>query len=153
VCFFAYAQNCKAGANTITVTSSIGNFVQAQWVIAEYFTDKYPIDTVASAYATGTGTTLTANSITPTSAGELLIVAGSNETSGNPGYTPQAGFTGRQLGNNPFIADNVNGASGAQSLTVTSGVSVTWEVFAIAFLGFLPTTTTSHQQLRLRREG
>jgi hypothetical protein len=97
--FMAYAANCKAGANTVTVTNSNGSSSLISFCIAEYsgVATSAPLDKSAVAdTGSGAGTWTAANSgnVSPASNGEL-IVGGQGEGGSATATTAGSGYTQR----------------------------------------------------------
>ena len=143
----AYAPNCKAGANTISVTTGAGNFTSFSMIAAEFTGVKVssPVDVFSTLATASSSSTATANSIT-TTASDLVLLTVANETSGNPGYTPAGGFIQLQPGINGLLAFNVPVAAGAIAPSSGIGTPVTWEAYSSSFFltgGTTPQTLTA----------
>jgi hypothetical protein len=139
VCFVAPV--CNGGANTtVTITSSAGSFSAAAFVLGEY--SGVTAAEAQTAMATGSSTTFTSNSLTTAATGDLMIASAANETVANPTWTPTTGgySANRTAGQNNMYSDNVNGASGAQTMSATIAPTVSWEGTLSAFLPAVLTT-------------
>lgn len=131
----AYAPNCKAGANTITISSGAGNFTTCSMIAAEFTGVRAtsPVDVSSTLATASASSTVTANSITTTQS-DLVLLCVANETTGNPGYTPAGGFIQVQPGLNGLLAFKVPVAAGAIAPSSAIGTPVTWEAYSSAFL-------------------
>ncbi len=131
-----YAKNCKAGANTVTITSAVSQG-RIEGVIAEYsgLDTTAPLDQVAGANSgAGTGTVATAGPVTTTSASELLIGAFSNETADGLTFTAGASYTVRDKSNgNEVLEDRIVAATGSYSAPITMSSSVSWTASMATF--------------------
>lgn len=131
---FAYAKNCKAGANTVTVNSV---FAFSELVIAEYSgVDAInPFDQFA--YATGSSTTpASGNTPSTTSANELVLGWCQNETANGRTITQGAGYQLDQTGNgNVGLESKIVSSTGVQAADFSySGGAVSWACGAATFV-------------------
>src|SRR6266851_797007 len=120
-----FSKNCKAGANTVTVTTGSTN---CQCLIAEYS----GVDLVTATDQTGTpasatSTTATTNSITTVANSELVLSIIKNTTTNTPTYTPSGGFSStRNAGHNIDVCDFVQASAGAINMSYALGGSYAW---------------------------
>jgi hypothetical protein len=115
---FWYAQNCKAGANTVTLVISASD--GTTMCIGEYsgVATSGALDGHAAAAGTSSG------NITTTTAGDLLIGYGANNT--GTVFVAGAGYTIREQQSNVVaFEDNLAGAPGTYSATFSAGPSDT----------------------------
>lgn len=122
-----YVPNCKAGANTVTLTPAAPGALEIH--ISEWsgISATNPVDSSAS--ATGTGTTASSGNATTTSAGELIY-----------GYTflyntaaAGAGFTGITEVNGDLDEYEIQPTAGTVAATFTQ-TSGTWFARMVTFL-------------------
>jgi IPT/TIG domain/Glucodextranase, domain B len=129
-----YATNSKAGANTVTVTYSTAQPLQA--VCAEY-SGSWVLDQT-SQVTPGNGTQATSPSITTSASGDLILGFGTYNAYST--ITPQSGF-GLRSGVNIFIEDGLQQAAGPIASSVTYVAATDWTQGIAAFkAGSLPTS-------------
>ena len=139
---FAYAANCSAGANTVTVTANGAGANGAFYTfsIAEYsgIATSTPVDKNTTAPGGTTSTSASAGPVTTTIANELLFGWFFNETANGLTLTAGSGYTIR---NNPSnagnggIEDNIVSATGSYSATMTFSSAVNWGGGIVTFAG------------------
>ena len=129
----AYAPNCKAGANTVTVSITGASFLQTK--IAEYsgVLKVSPLD--KSNDTNGSSTTPTSPSVTTTKNGELIIGGFANATTNSATITAGSGYTKRATTDdgNGAIEDRVQASAGAITAGWTTNPSVNWDAGIMTF--------------------
>jgi hypothetical protein len=129
-----YVKNCKAGANTLSVTNGSGH-LQASVVEYSGCDTVNPLDQITSSDATGSGTTAASPSITPTKSGCLIISTGSNSTTNTPSITAGSGYMLRSTSSsNSCIEDQVQSVAAPITGTLTYSGSVNWIQGVASFL-------------------
>jgi hypothetical protein len=133
-----YVFNCKAGANTVTLTYVSGgggagtNFPRG--VIAEFSGMPFPTSFDKSNSATGNSTAANSGSITPTQAFELLIGFNANEDADNITNTPSAGWTTIKIQDgNETLAYQIVQAANSYNYSATLSSSVHWAAYIASF--------------------
>lgn len=147
VLFAYYFPNTLGGACTITVTNGGANLLS--WTQAEFSGVKTvsPLDQTGAS-TNGTGTAVTATSITPTSGGQLVI-AGVGNSAGTQTLSAGGGFN--VLGNTNKVSAliyQIQTTASASAPNGTYGGSVTWEAQDWSFLAGQSGIVITHQQLR-----
>lgn len=137
-----YAPNCKAGANTVTVSGGLG----VELVIAEYsgLATSGVLDPGITNSGSGSGNPYSGGSITPSKNNVLMIGGVENDTANGLTDTPTGGFTDRanSLGN-VFLADQIVSSLGTYAYGGSySNPAVTWAAGVVSFLAPIAATPT-----------
>jgi hypothetical protein len=138
--FMAYAPNCKAGANTVTIAQT-GSLISG--AISEYsgVQGGAPLDKIGySNSGTGTWTSAASGTVTTGQNGELIVSAQGNST-GPASVTPGSGFSNLQNDSGKFVSieSQVQATAGAIDGTFTLSASTG----ACGVLTFFPSSRTS----------
>jgi hypothetical protein len=138
--FMAYAPNCKAGANTVTITQ-LGSLISG--AISEYsgVSTTTPLDEAGfSDSGSGTWTAATSGNVTTRENGELIVAAQGNST-GPASVTLGSGFSNLQDDSGNFVSleSQVQATAGAIAGTFTISASSG----ACGVLTFVPTSETA----------
>ena len=127
-----YCENCKAGANTVTVTPIAVTAIQL--VIAEYSgiaLSSSPDGTIVNAIG-GVNTTYASGNLTTSNANDLLIGLVINNLGSS--YTPAGGFASRQTsGNALLLVDQIVSSTGTYNNTGTLSSGAFWVAQIAAF--------------------
>lgn len=129
-----YVASCKAGANTVTVSTVSSTNAFIRFVISEYSysgTVTYDID----AHATGNSTSYNSGSLATTGSKDILIGFVQNETNDADTYTVAGGWTFRQQdpSTNLNVYDQLDKAPGSYSFSGTVSVTANWAATLYAF--------------------
>ena len=136
------AANAKAGANTVTVAGTGGNYVDV--VLAEYSGLGTTCATDGTGSATGDSATAATGNFS-VSSGDLLVVMG---IMGAGGATAGSGFTSRGTDTFSMMEDQI--ASGTTANGTLTGSTHQW---AIAGVGFRPGGGAAHRPCTLSTLG
>jgi hypothetical protein len=126
------AYQCKAGANTVTLT---GTNAQTQVIIAEYSDNVQVGGLNVKSNNTGAGTAINAGSITTDAPNELLILYGANNSNNSVTYTGTGGFTNRVTFFSTYLSDQL--ASGIATFAATQTISASvlqWSGGVVSFI-------------------
>lgn len=120
-----YVENCAAGSNTVTLTTTLAVFWQI--VGAEYSNVALSGSLDQDNFASTTSTTPNSGSVTTTLADELIIGGVSNETANSLTLAPGTGYTERNNSDgNVFLQDMIVSATGSYSSSGTYSSNVWW---------------------------
>jgi hypothetical protein len=144
-----YVENCKAGANTVTVSCTTnGGSNYPKLAIGEYSGVATSSSYDTQNHGTGSSTSANSGNITTATAGELLIgfsswVSGSGST-----WTLPGGWTSRQNHNSDGLVADQIATSGTYSFNPTIDASVTCGAYIAAFkaasgIAYVQSTTNS----------
>ncbi|MEO6513267.1 MAG: hypothetical protein ABIR37_01150 [Candidatus Saccharimonadales bacterium] len=141
---FAYAVNCAAGANTVTVNYGTASDYQ-RVTVAEYsgVATSSPIDIVASNVAANTNATdnVTSTAATTTVNGDL-IWGHSQKDNGFVTQAPGTGFTQREYLASDYLAEDlIQATAGSIAATWTYNVASNYLAFMVAFKAQATATT------------
>ena len=146
-----YAENIKAGANTITVTMSVSG--PLRFAIMEYSGVATSNSLDATATGTNTSTAPATGNMTTTANGDLLLATIS--TADSDTFTAAAGYTVRDVVPAPpnakmITEDQIQSAAGTSSASATLSVSSAWGAVLASFkpangAGPTPTITSLSQ--------
>src|SRR5215469_3080629 len=129
-----YAENIKAGANTITVTMTVSG--PLRFDILEYsgVATSNSLDVTAS--ATATSTSPNSGSATTTGSGELLLgevaIADTSAFTAGPGYTIRD-FIPVEPNTKLIVEDQIQAAAGTASASASMNPSSNWAALLAAF--------------------
>src|SRR6202790_2331646 len=130
-----YVANCKAGANTVTMSTGVPNNPNPEMAILEYsgIALVSSFDVSASAKAGANSNAPNSGPVTTSQAVELLIGFASNETAGGLTNTPAGGWTPRVSDGDAFVLDQITSTAGSYTFTSTLSANVSWSAYIAAF--------------------
>lgn len=130
-----YVENCKAGANTVTMTTSGAHFNRFE--MAEYSGIALTSSLETFTHAAGTGTAVNSGNITTTHANDLLIGSSEHDNGGPFVNTANAPWILRAQtdANQDLLCDQIVSVTGTYNFTSTFNSTASWSALIAAFQG------------------
>jgi hypothetical protein len=126
-----YVTNCKAGANTVTL-STAGSAAFLRIIILEYSGIALSSPEDGNSHGAGSSTSWASGNITTTATD--LLIGNIQDENANPSFTPTGGWTLRKdTGDSFAVYDQLNQVAGTYGFSGTVGSSSNWAAMINAF--------------------